>query len=123
MLGGENISPPSKTSILTRLLLNKGTVQPFIDQFIESIFLNTANLPPVVQHLFEFVDCEIKKFSDGGDKVVDEMNRLSRAWKNNVLFVRYWTQLIRSPDILFDCRKNPLLQASLDCIAQVFKIN
>lgn len=113
--------PPSKTTILTRLLLNKGTVQPFIDQFVESIFLNTANLPPIVQHLFEFVDAEIRKF--GGESVnrnvADELVRLSRAWKTHVLFVRYWTQLIRSPEILFDCRKSPLLQASLDCIAQV----
>lgn len=119
-------SAPSKTAILTRLLVNKGTVQPFIDQFIEAVFMNTANLPPVVHHLFEFVDAEVRKFcpsngsgSDSSSKQLsDELSRATRVWKCHVLFVRYWAQLIRSPHVLFDCPKSPLLDASLDCIAQ-----
>lgn len=114
-------SAPSKTAILSRLLLNKGIVQPFIDQFIESVFMNTANLPPVVHHLFEFVDSEVRKFcpaSDTNTKFLDELSRVTRTWKTHVLFVRYWSQLIRSPDILFDCKRTPLLDASLECIAQ-----
>lgn len=115
----KSLEKPSKTAILTRLLMNKGTVQPFIDQFLESIFLNSANLPPIVQHLFEFVDAELKKYNPE-PKNLDDLLKLSRTWKTSILFLRYWTQLIKNPDIIFDCKRTSLLDSSLDCISQAF---
>ncbi len=110
----------SQASILTRLLTNKVTLQPFIDQFIETIFTNTANLPPVVQHLFEFFDLEVKKYqnqinikdtSKNASAINEELNKLTRIWKTNSYFLRYWINLIKNPDCLLsiDPQTNPSL--------------
>lgn len=109
-------SPPP----LTRLLINKGTVQPFVDQFIEALFANTSNLPPVVQHLFEFFDQEAKKY-EHKQSANDNLTSLSRSWKTNAYLIRYWANLIRQPDLLLDCNKSPAISASLNCIAQAFE--
>ena len=104
----------SHTHILTKLLTNKVTLQPFIDQFVETIFTNTGNLPPVVQHLFEFFDLEAKKYQSqmtsgketsknsaqyaaGGS---DEMSQVTRMWKTNSFFMRYWINLVKNPEFL-----------------------
>jgi hypothetical protein len=46
---------------LTRLLLIKGTLQPFVDDLFETLFTNTANLSPVIKHLFDYFDQEFRK--------------------------------------------------------------
>lgn len=114
---------PARSAILSRLLLNKGTIQPFIDQFVESVLTSAASLPPVVQHLFEFIDAEVRKYvpagpGDSAAKQADEISRQSRSWKSNMLFVRYWARLIRCPSVLFDLRTSTLVDSSLECIAQ-----
>lgn len=114
-----NTSKRTTPSSLNRLLMNKGTIQPFIDQFIEAIFANTSNLPPIVQHLFEFFDTEVKKHQNEC-KNTDELSKLSRAWKNNVFFLRYWVNMIKNPEFLLDTNKSNLMDSSLTCIAQAF---
>ncbi|CAF0765273.1 unnamed protein product [Brachionus calyciflorus] len=102
---------------LTRLLMNKGTIQPFIDQFIESIFSNSSNIPPVLQNLFEFIDSEIKKSSNLKN---EEANKLGKMCKVNIYFIRYWVNLIKNPNLILDVEKSSLIDSSLNCIAQAF---
>jgi hypothetical protein len=121
----------NSSSILTRLLVNKGTLQPFIDQFLDTLFSNTANLPPVIQHLFEFFDQEIKKYSPNIAQTLsnkekktnpnclnDQLNAMTRLWKTNSYFLRYWINIIKNPDFLLDINKNWLIDSSLTSIAQ-----
>jgi plexin A len=126
----------SHTHILTRLLINKVTLQPFIDQFVECMFTNTANLPPVVQHLFEFFDVEAKKHQHlfvspssskdaqkSSNQAADELHKLTRVWKTNSYFLRYWINLVKNPDNLLSldsCSsgKNVQVDSTLTCIAQ-----
>jgi hypothetical protein len=151
-IDNSNSSSLSHMAILTRLFTNKVTLQPFIDQFIETIFTNTANLPPVVQHLFEFFDLEAKKYqqqilmnstkdtSKNANAINDELNKLTRVWKTNSYFLRYWINLIKNPEFLLSIdsqsspsmlttnpaasltpptsSKNVLVDSSLTCIAQ-----
>lgn len=110
-------------SPLARLLINKGTIQPFVDQFMESLFMNTTNLPPVVQHLFEFFDQEAKKYQHhfmASKSPQDEVKNLTRSWKTNTYFIRYWANLVKNPDLIVECQKTPLIDSSLNCIAQAF---
>lgn len=121
-----NNNNKTTTGSLTRLLMNKGTIQPFIDQFIEAIFANTSNLPPVIQHLFEFFDQESKKYhteyssAKSSNQSNDEVSKMSRIWKNNVYFLRYWINIIKNPEFLLDTNKSALVDSSLTCIAQAF---
>jgi hypothetical protein len=120
-------SGTNKTNTLARLLVNKGTLQPFIDQFVEAVFANTANLPPVVQHLFAFLDAEIEKnqhqsASGKSSHAVNlnetERESLSRDWKVQCYFVKYWLSVLRRPDYVLDVSVNELVCSSLDCIVQ-----
>ena len=117
----------NKTSVLARLLVNKGTLQPFIDQFVETLFANTANLPPIIQHLFAFFDSEIERnqhllnSSSSGSKssALNEAERdaLARDWKAQCYFVKYWLSVLRQPDFLLDVSVSDLLASNLECIA------
>lgn len=121
--GTSNYASGLTPSPLTRLLVNKGTIQPFIDQFMEALFMNTSNLPPVVQHLFEFFDQEAKKYQHhfmSSKSPSEELKNLSRSWKTNTYFIRYWANLIKNPDLLLEFEKKPLIDSSLTCIAQAF---
>jgi hypothetical protein len=112
-----------------RLLTNKGVLQPFIDQFLEAMFANTSNLPPVVQHLFEFIDQELRKYTNSSNH--SKMPSLARSWKSSIYFERYWLKLLRRPDILFknesvavnsmkkSHHQKPIVKAHLDAIAEV----
>jgi hypothetical protein len=121
-------SASNKTKVLARLLVNKGTLQPFIDQFIETIFANTANLPPTIQHLFAFLDAEIDKNQSLLTNTNSKMNNhslgeqekesLSRDWKTQCYFVKYWLSILRRPDYLLDVSTSELLCSNLDCIVQ-----
>ena len=115
--------PHTQPSPLARLLINKGTIQPFVDQLMESLFANTPNLPPVVQHLFEFFDQEAKKYQHffmSNKSPQDEVKNLARSWKTNTYFIRYWANLMRNPDFIVECQRSPLIDSSLNCIAQAF---
>jgi len=132
LISSNDSSPSAATSTsLTRLLINKGTLQPFVDQFVETLFSNTANLPPIIQHLFEFFDQEVKKYSGNVSSTLsskekksnvncvnDELNKLTRIWKTNSYFLRYWINMIKNPDFLMDVNKNWLIDSSLTSIAQ-----
>lgn len=119
-------SSENRTNILARLMVNKGTLQPFIDQFIETVFANTANLPPVIQHLFAFIDSEIDKnakqhqssSSNSKSSFMDESEResLGRLWKTQCYFVKYWLNMIRHPEFLLDVNTNPLIESNLESI-------
>jgi len=109
----------TQLSPLHRLLINKGTLQPFIDQFFEALFTNTSNLPPVVQHVFEFFDQEIKKHQRSSLSEADS-KKLTRSWKTNAYLIRYWSNLIKNPELVLDCTVSPLTDASLSCISQLF---
>ncbi len=118
----------SSSNQLARLLVNKGTIQPFIDQFIETIFSNTSNLPPVVQHLFEFIDVELRRHQqkdltkEGASRLSDEdREKLSKEWKINCYFFKYWFNLIQNPDYLLDVNKTELIDSSLGTVVDALQ--
>ena len=110
---------------LSRLLINKATLQPFIDQFVESIFSNSASLPPVIVNLFSFIDSQVKK--NGRTLKSDEQERIAKMCKTNLYFVRYWLNVIKNPQLILDLMDdseqlsdNIIVDSSLSCIAQAF---
>ena len=110
------------TNSLIRLLINKGTLQPFIDKFFESVFANSSNLPPIIQHLFELFNSEAQRHYFHKDPIQNrnEIDRLTKTWMTNTYFLRYWINIIKNPEFLFDLNKNWLMDSSLSCVAQAF---
>jgi plexin A len=101
---------------LTRLLATKGGMQSFVDDFFESVF-STAHgssvLPFAVKYLFDFLDDQASLHGITDPDVV-------HTWKSNSLPLRFWVNIIKNPDFVFDIHKSNIVDASLSVIAATF---
>ena len=99
---------------LTRLLHMKGILQKFIENLFEVIF-STSNqavrLPACVKYMFDFLDDQAREHG-----IIDE--DVSHAWKSNALPLRFWVNLIKNPDFIFDIPKPTKIEGSLNVVAQ-----
>uniref|UniRef100_A0A6Q2X5U8 Plexin-A1 n=1 Tax=Esox lucius TaxID=8010 RepID=A0A6Q2X5U8_ESOLU len=101
---------------LTRLLATKGTLQKFVDDLFETIF-STAHrgsaLPLAIKYMFDFLDEQADKHSISDSDV-------RHTWKSNCLPLRFWVNVIKNPQFVFDIHKNSITDACLSVVAQTF---
>ncbi len=101
---------------LTRLLATKGTLQKFVDDLFETIF-STAHrgsaLPLAIKYLFDFLDDQAMQHGIHDEEVV-------HTWKSNSLPLRFWVNLIKNPDFVFDIGKSNIVDSCLSVTAQTF---
>ncbi|XP_034935883.1 plexin-B [Chelonus insularis] len=98
---------------LTRLLSTKGTVQKFVDDFLNTILTANEALPSAVKWLFDLLDEAAKRHGISDPEV-------AHAWKSNSLPLRFWVNFIKNPDFMFDINKSTTVDSSLSVIAQMF---
>ncbi|CAL1289712.1 unnamed protein product [Larinioides sclopetarius] len=98
---------------LTRLLSTKGTIQKFVDDFLTTILSAKESLPPAVKWLFDLFDEAAARYGISDPEVV-------HAWKSNSLPLRFWVNLVKNPDFVFDIEKTPIVDSCLSVIAQTF---
>ncbi|KAI1715743.1 plexin cytoplasmic rasGAP domain-containing protein [Ditylenchus destructor] len=99
---------------LTRLLTMKGTLQRFIEELLLMIFSTTNGvcpMPPAVKYMFDFLDDQAREHGIVDPEVV-------HAWKSNALPLRFWVNLIKNPDFIFDIQKPNKIEGSLNVVAQ-----
>uniref|UniRef100_F6VDJ2 Plexin-A1 n=1 Tax=Macaca mulatta TaxID=9544 RepID=F6VDJ2_MACMU len=101
---------------LTRLLATKGTLQKFVDDLFETIF-STAHrgsaLPLAIKYMFDFLD-------EQADKHQIHDADVRHTWKSNCLPLRFWVNVIKNPQFVFDIHKNSITDACLSVVAQTF---
>uniref|UniRef100_A0A671QEK4 Plexin A3 n=1 Tax=Sinocyclocheilus anshuiensis TaxID=1608454 RepID=A0A671QEK4_9TELE len=101
---------------LTRLLATKGTLQKFVDDLFETVF-STAHrgsaLPLAIKYMFDFLDEQADK-----RQITDPDVR--HTWKSNCLPLRFWVNVIKNPQFVFDIHKNSITDACLSVVAQTF---
>jgi len=101
---------------LTRLLATKGTMQKFVDDLFETIF-STAHrgsaLPLAIKYLFDFLDDQALQHGITDSEVV-------HTWKSNSLPLRFWVNLIKNPNFVFDLGKSNIVDSCLSVVAQTF---
>ncbi|PNJ09535.1 PLXNA3 isoform 3 [Pongo abelii] len=94
---------------LTRLLATKGTLQKFVDDLFETVF-STAHrgsaLPLAIKYMFDFLDeqADQRQISDPD---------VRHTWKSNCLPLRFWVNVIKNPQFVFDIHKNSITDACL----------
>lgn len=102
---------------LTRLLATKGTLQKFVDDLFETIF-STAHrgsaLPLAIKYMFDFLDDQAIQHGIATDEEV------VHTWKSNSLPLRFWVNLIKNPEFVFDVGKSNIVDACLSVVAQTF---
>lgn len=97
---------------LTRLLSTKGTLQKYIDDLFK-IVLAAGNVPPIVKFLFDFLDHEAVQYGITDPEVV-------HTWKCNSLPLRFWVNIIKNPDFVFDINKPLIVDSCLSVVGQTF---
>ncbi|XP_045144860.1 plexin-A4 [Echinops telfairi] len=101
---------------LTRLLATKGTLQKFVDDLFETIF-STAHrgsaLPLAIKYMFDFLD-------EQADKHNIHDPHVRHTWKSNCLPLRFWVNMIKNPQFVFDIHKSSITDACLSVVAQTF---
>nr|XP_029512882.1 plexin-B3-like [Oncorhynchus nerka] len=98
---------------LTRLLSMKGTLQKFVDDVFVAI-LNTKRPPPIaVRFFFDFLDDMAEKHGIDDPETV-------HIWKTNSLPLRFWVNILKNPQFVFDVQVTDSVDAVLSVIAQTF---
>jgi len=101
---------------LTRLLSTKITLQKYVDDLFETIF-SIANrgsaLPLAIKYMFDFLDDQALQHGILDPEVV-------HTWKSNSLPLRFWVNLIKNPNFVFDVHKSNIVDSCLSVVAQTF---
>ena len=101
---------------LTRLLATKGTLQQFVDDLFERIFSivhRTNALPLAIKYMFDFLDDQALLHNIQDQEVV-------YTWKSNSLPLRFWVNVIKNPNFVFDIYKSNIVDSCLSVVAQTF---
>ncbi|XP_038852598.1 plexin-C1-like [Salvelinus namaycush] len=103
-----------KEVYLTKLLSTKVAVHSFVENLFRTIW-GTPNLktPPAIKYFFDFLDAQ------GENKRISDPDVL-HIWKTNSLPLRFWVNILKNPQFVFDMEKTPPLDGCLSVIAQAF---
>ncbi|CAD5219426.1 unnamed protein product [Bursaphelenchus okinawaensis] len=110
----ENSSRNIPEIFLTRLVMCKGTIQQFIDEFLNSVMysqVDVSEVPVVLKYVMDFLDQQALKNGVSDPELI-------HAWKTNAYVLRFWMQLLHNPDALFDIPRQSYVNSSLVVIGQ-----
>uniref|UniRef100_A0A8D8U1H8 Plexin-A4 n=1 Tax=Cacopsylla melanoneura TaxID=428564 RepID=A0A8D8U1H8_9HEMI len=113
---GERSNKMVSEIYLTRLLATKGTLQKFVDDLFETIFSTehrSSALSFSIKYMFDFLDEQGTKHRITDPDVV-------HIWKTNALPLRFWVNLIKNPNFVFDIHKSNTLDTCLGVLAHTF---
>uniref|UniRef100_A0A8C6WVR0 Plexin cytoplasmic RasGAP domain-containing protein n=1 Tax=Neogobius melanostomus TaxID=47308 RepID=A0A8C6WVR0_9GOBI len=99
---------------LTMLLPTKVAVYSFVEKLFRCIWGLQQNKAPLsVKHFFDFLDAQAEEMRITDPDVL-------HIWKTNSLPLRFWVNILKNPQFVFDLEKSPHLDGCLSVIAQAF---
>ncbi|XP_055999844.1 plexin-B-like isoform X4 [Ostrea edulis] len=102
----------SSEVFLTRLLSTKGTLKKYIDDFFTIILTANESIPPVIKFLFDFLDEAAERNFVEPEVVYN--------WKCNSVLLRFWVNIIKNPEFVYDINKTNIVDSCLSVVAQAF---
>ncbi|KAI2649591.1 Plexin-A2 [Labeo rohita] len=93
-----------------------GTLQKFVDDLFETLFSTVhrgSALPLAIKYMFDFLD-------EQADKHGIHDTDVRHTWKSNCLPLRFWVNVIKNPQFVFDIHKSSITDACLSVVAQTF---
>uniref|UniRef100_A0A3B5ANV3 Plexin cytoplasmic RasGAP domain-containing protein n=1 Tax=Stegastes partitus TaxID=144197 RepID=A0A3B5ANV3_9TELE len=89
-------------------------VHSFVENLFRSIWGMLQNKAPhAVKYFFDFLDTQADNM-----KITDP--DVLHIWKTNSLPLRFWVNILKNPQFVFDMEKTPHLDGCLSVIAQAF---
>ncbi|KAM6961556.1 plexin-C1 [Tautogolabrus adspersus] len=99
---------------LTKLLSTKVAVHSFVENLFRSIWgMPHCRAPHAVKFFFDFLDTQADNM-----KITDP--DVLHIWKTNSLPLRFWINILKNPQFVFDMETTPNLNCCLSVIAQAF---
>ncbi|XP_048872845.1 plexin-B1 isoform X2 [Brienomyrus brachyistius] len=98
---------------LTRLLSMKGTLQKFVDDLFQVILSTSRPVPLAVKYFFDLLDEQAAQHGILDPETI-------HIWKTNSLPLRFWINIIKNPQFIFDVQASDNVDAVLSVIAQTF---
>ncbi|KAM4625433.1 plexin-B1 [Polymixia lowei] len=98
---------------LTRLLSMKGTLQKFVDDLFTVILSTSRPVPLAVKYFFDLLD------DQAGNHGISDPETI-HIWKTNSLPLRFWINIVKNPQFIFDVQASDHVDAVLSVIAQTF---
>lgn len=103
-----------KEVYLTKLLSTKVAVHSYVENLFRSIWgMSQSKAPLAIKYFFDFLDAQAENM-----KITDPDVR--HIWKTNSLPLRFWINILKNPQFVFDMEKTPHLDGCLSVIAQAF---
>ncbi|TWW56358.1 Plexin-B1 Semaphorin receptor SEP [Takifugu flavidus] len=98
---------------LTRLLFMKGTLQKFVDDLFTAILSTSRPVPLAVKYFFDLLDEQALQHGITDPEII-------HIWKTNSLPLRFWINILKNPQFIFDVQTSDHVDAVLSVIAQTF---
>ncbi|XP_035007771.1 plexin-B1 isoform X2 [Hippoglossus stenolepis] len=98
---------------LTRLLSMKGTLQKFVDDLFTVILSTSRPVPLAVKYFFDLLD------DQAGHHGISDPETI-HIWKTNSLPLRFWINIVKNPQFIFDVQASDHVDAVLSVISQTF---
>uniref|UniRef100_A0A8C9V7F1 Plexin b1b n=1 Tax=Scleropages formosus TaxID=113540 RepID=A0A8C9V7F1_SCLFO len=98
---------------LTRLLSMKGTLQKFVDDLFQVILSTSRPVPLAVKYFFDLLDDQATHHGISDSETI-------HIWKTNSLPLRFWINIVKNPQFIFDVQASDNVDAVLSVIAQTF---
>ncbi|XP_026776837.2 plexin-B1 [Pangasianodon hypophthalmus] len=98
---------------LTRLLSMKGTLQKFVDDLFTVILSTSRPVPLAVKYFFDLLDDQAAQHNITDPETI-------HIWKTNSLPLRFWINILKNPQFIFDVPTSDNVDAVLSVIAQTF---
>uniref|UniRef100_A0A8C4S2J4 Plexin C1 n=1 Tax=Erpetoichthys calabaricus TaxID=27687 RepID=A0A8C4S2J4_ERPCA len=103
-----------KEVYLTKLLSTKVAVHSFVENLFRTIWgTPNSKVPIAIKYFFDFLDRQ------GENKKITDPDVL-HIWKTNSLPLRFWVNILKNPQFVFDMEKSAHLDGCLSVIAQAF---
>ncbi|KAM6979965.1 plexin-B1 [Aplochiton taeniatus] len=98
---------------LTRLLSMKGTLQKFVDDLFTVILSTSRPVPLAVKYFFDLLDDQAAHHGISDPETI-------HIWKTNSLPLRFWINIVKNPQFIFDVQASDHVDAVLSVISQTF---
>ncbi|KAA8593626.1 hypothetical protein FQN60_009742 [Etheostoma spectabile] len=94
-------------------LWHLGTLQKFVDDLFTVILSTSRPVPLAVKYFFDLLD------DQAGQHGISDPETI-HIWKTNSLPLRFWINIVKNPQFIFDVQASDHVDAVLSVIAQTF---